>query len=347
MTEFQGWNVPLQFSDPADEHHAVRSAAGLFDVGFLGRIEVAGTGAEPMLQALFSRDVERLAEGMAVYGLFCTPSGGVIDTTLLFKLPSGRNRKRFLITTSAFATDRVLAWLEERRGKDVELTDRTAELAQLSVQGPFAGMVLEQLAGARYRKIKPRQVKDIFLRDVPVIVSRTGYTGERGYELFIPAGSASALWDSFLEAGRGYGLLPCGLACRDIARMEAGYVLVGYDVDDTRTPLESGLMKVVDLSKDFVGKEAILQRKTEGAKEKLVGYELFDKGIPKPGGTIFSENREIGTVTSGNHSYQRRRDVGLGYVRIRYAHPGQEIEVEVKDREIAAKIIELPLFRRK
>jgi aminomethyltransferase len=347
MTEFQGWNLPLQFSDPADEHHAVRSAAGLFDVGFIGRIEVAGHGAEKMLQSLFSRDVERLAESMAVYGLLCTQTGGVIDTTLLFKLPPGKNRKRFLITTSAFATERVLSWLGEHRETDVELTDRTAELAQLAVQGPFAEMVLEQLAGTRFKKIKPRQVKEITLRDVPVLVSRTGYTGERGHELFIPAGSASMLWDAFLEAGRGYGLLPCGMACRDIARIEAGYVLVGYDVDETRTPLESGLMKVVDLSKEFVGKEAILQRKNEGVKEMLVGYELFDKGIPKPGGTIFSENRDIGTVTSGNHSYQRRRDIGLGYVRTRYSQPGQEIEVEVKDREIAAKIIDLPLFRRK
>jgi len=181
----------------------------------------------------------------------------------------------------------------------------------------------------------------------PVLVSRTGYTGETGYELFVPADRAPGLWESLLTAGKDYGLLPCGMTCRDILRIEAGYLRYGIDMDETRSPSEAGLMKVVDLSKEFIGKAAIIRRKEEGVREMLVGFELFDKGIPRPGGTIFSESREIGVVTSGNHSYSRRKDVGFGYVVTRYALAGQEIEVEVKDREIAAKVIEMPFYRKK
>ncbi len=347
MGEVQGWNLPLQFADLEDEHHAVRAAAGLFDVSFLGRIELSGPGAEPLLQNLFTRNVGKLGDGHAAYGLFCDEKGGILDAALVMKLPQAKNGVRYLVTTNAAATSGVLAWLKKKSGSDAVITDRTADIAQLALQGPFVDAVLERCTGQKRRKLKQKQIKEIEVLGIATFVSRTGFTGEHGYELFAPADRALSLWQDILEKGKDLGLLPCGMTCRDILRIEAGYPLYGVDISETRTPIEAGLMMVVDLQKDFVGKEALLRQKTAGAKERLVGFELYDKGIPKTGAAIFSENREIGTVTSGNHSYSRRRDVGFGYVLTRYAQPGQEIEVEVKDREITAKVVEMPMYKRK
>jgi aminomethyltransferase len=347
MADAEGWNMPQQFSGPPEEHRAVRSAAGLFDVSHLGRIEISGAGAGGMLQALFSRNIDQLTDGTAAYGVLCNEAGGILDAVLLARLPAGKSSVRFLMTTSAPATAKVLTWLAGHAGSDVTVRDRTAELCQLALQGPLADAVLEEMPDARFKRIRRRHLRELTIAGSPVLVSRTGFTGETGYELFVPADRAPALWESLLTDGSGYGLLPCGAICRDILRIEAGFLRYGIDIDETRSPAEAGLMKVVDLSKEFVGKAAIVRRRTEGAKEQFVGYELYDKGVPRPGGTIFSENREIGAVTSANHSYSRRKDVGFGYVLTRYALPGQEIEVEVKDREITAKVIDMPFYRRK
>lgn len=347
MIEFQGWQLPSHFSDPTDEYHAVRGASGLFDVGFLGRIELTGAGSEALLQSIFSRDVSKMTERTALYGLLCDKAGFILDTVLLFKLQPEGPGMRFLITTNAVSTDKVLAWLKKNAPKNAVITDLTGTLAQFSLQGPQAESVLEALSGAHFKKVKQKHLKTITLADSPVMVTRTGFTGERGYELFVRGDRAIILWEAFLTAGNKLGLLPCGMTSRDILRLEAGYVQYGIDIDETRTPIESGLMPVVDLHKAFIGKDALVKRAGEPIESRLVGFELYDKGIPKLGGTIFSENREIGSSTSGNHSPHRRKDIGLGYVLTRYSQPGQEIEIEVKDKEIAAKIIELPFYRRK
>jgi aminomethyltransferase len=347
MAEFQGWHLPLQFSDPAEEYHAVRGAAGLFDVGHLGRIEISGPAAEALMQRIFTRNIVRLSENTLLYGLLCNESGFVLDDAVLFKLPAEKSGRRFLLTTNAANTEKILKWLRQNAAPGDLVREITSETAHLSLAGPRADAILEKMAGTLYKKIKQKHIKEIKLLEQPVLVSRAGYTGERGYEFIFPAAGAEALWNALLETGRELGLLACGMACRDVLRQEMGYVLYGNDIDESRTPLEAGLAAFVDFRKDFIGKEALQKRKAEGIREKLVGFELYDKGIPKPGGSIFSENREIGAVTSGCHSPHRRKDIGLGYVLARYAQPGQEIEIEVKDREIAAKIVELPFYRRK
>ena len=347
MGEFQGWSLPLQFGDLEDEYHAVRSAAGLFDIGFLGRIELSGPGAEPLLQKLFTRDILSLPDGQAVYGLFCNDQGGILDAAVVLKLPPAKTGTSFLVTTNAIATDEIVAWLSRHAAGSVAVTDKTAELAQIALQGPRSDAVLDGCTGARRRKLRQKQVREFEVLGIKAVVSRIGFTGERGYELIVPADRAEQLWSGLLSAGKERGLLPCGMNCRDILRMEAGYVLPGLDVTGTRSPLEAGLMMVVDLHKDFPGKDSLVAQKQHGPEKRLIGFELFDKGIPKTGATIFSENREIGTVTSASHSYHRRRDVGLGYVIARYALAGQEIEVEIKDREIAAKVVDLPFYRKK
>jgi aminomethyltransferase len=347
MIEFQGWQLPAYFSDPADEYHAVRGAVGLFDVGFLGRIEVTGAGSEALLQSVFTRNVSKLSEGAALYGLLCNESGFILDAVIVFKLQPDGPGMRFLITTNAVSTDKVLRWLKKNAAKNTLINDLTGTMAQLALQGPQVDVVLEALSGAHVKKIKQKHLKTMTLVGSPVMVSRSGFTGERGYELFFPADKAIVLWDALLAAGKSHGLRPCGMTSRDIIRLEAGYAMYGNDIDETRTPFEAGLLSVVDLNNAFIGKEAIVKHSGEALQSKLVGFELYEKGIPMPGDTIFSENREIGSTTSGNHSPHRRKDIGLGYVLTRYSQPGQEIEIEVKDKEIAAKIVELPFYKRK
>lgn len=347
LTDIQGWQMPLQYTDATEEYHAVRAAAGLFDVGHLGRIEIAGAGAQDLLQKIFTRNVAKLAENFAAYGLILNDAGFILDDAMVFHLPAGAAGERYLLTVNPSNTDKIIAWLKSHAGRDVATNDATQAIAQLALQGPLADAVLEKLAGQHFRKLRQKHVKEMRLADTSVLVSRTGFTGERGYELFAPADRATALWTALLESGKDAGLVPCGAASREMLRIEMGYVMYGSDIDETRTPLEAGLFRFLDLKKEFIGKDAVLKRKAEGVKDALVGFELFEKGVPKSGASIFSENREIGVVTSACHSPHRRKGVGLGYVLTRYSQPGQEIEVEVKDLEIAAKIVDLPFYRKK
>ncbi len=345
MADFQGWQLPLHYTDATEEYHAVRTAAGLFDVGFLGRIEVSGPGAAALLQTVFTRNVSRMAPGSVHYGFICNESGFILDDAVLFHLPESQGENRYVLSTNALCTDKVLAWLRKHTSSQVQITNLTETMTHLSLQGPTAVSILEAVAGTYFKKIRARSMKAMSLLDATVLVARTGYTGEHGYEFILPAERAEALWDALMNAG--FGILPCGLTARDTLRLEMGYLLYGNDIDETRTPLETGMAQFVDFKKDFIGRDALMKQKTSGVKEKLAGFMLLDKGVPKTGGSIFSENREIGTVTSGAHSPCLRNSIGLGYVVSRYAQPGQEIEIEVKDREIAAKIMELPFYRKK
>jgi aminomethyltransferase len=343
MTEFQGWQTPVQFSDVLAEYHAVRTAAGLFDIGYLGRIAISGTGAATLLQKVLTRNTAKLTTGSAHYGLICNESGFILDDMLILHLAANR----YLLTTNAGNTNRTLLWLKEHASDDVQITDTSQAITQFAIQGPQSFHVLEKLTVPHMKRMNPRAVREIIMQDIAVTISRTGYTGEHGYELCVPADRADALWDMIMSAGSERGLLPCGFACRDILRMETGHLLYGNDLDDTRTPLECGLGSFVDFKKEFIGKEALLKYQAEGPKQKLVGFILVDNGIPKSSGSIFSESREIGVVTSGVQSPYRRTGIGLGYVVSRYAQAGQEIEIEVRDKEIAAKIVDLPFYRKK
>jgi aminomethyltransferase len=343
MTEFQGWLVPLRYDEAQDEYHAVRSAAGLFDVSYLGRLEVNGAGAATLLQKVFTRNILKIPDNTVQYGLFCDESGHVLDDGLVFHVGNGR----YVITTNAVSTEKILLWLGNNATPDVNVADKTQTTAQFALQGPQSSRILEKLSGTSYKKIRSRTFRNMIIADTAVLVSRTGYTGEHGYEFFLPADRAEVVWDAVMDAGSDAGLLPAGLACRDLLRLEMGYLRYGSDLDETHNPLEAGLEAFIDFKKDFIGKEALLKIGNEGPKQKLAGFILLDKGAPKIGGSIFSENREIGLVTSGCLSPHLRKGIGLGYVISRYSQAGQEIEIEVKDREIAAKIVDLPFYKKK
>jgi aminomethyltransferase len=343
LTENQDWQTPLQFSDVLNEYHAVHTAAGLFDIGYLGRIEITGSGAASLLQNVLTVNIAAITSGSVHYALICNESGFVLDDVLILHLAANR----YLLTTNAGNTDKILLWLKKHATDDVTISDKTRAVAQFALQGPQSFPILEKLAAPHLGKMKPKVVREVTIQDTAVTISRTGYTGDQGYELFVPSDRAEALWDAVMAAGSDHGLLPCGFACRDILRMETGHLLYGNDLDETRTPLEAGLGSFVDLKKEFIGKQPLLKIKAEGPKQKLAGFILVDKGVPKCGGSIFSESRDIGVVTSGVQSPHRRAGIGLGYVISRYAQAGQEIEIEVRDKEIAAKIVDLPFYRKK
>lgn len=349
MGEFRGWEVPSLFTGINEEYHAVRHAAGLFDIGFLGRIEVAGTGSAAFLQQVFSRDVSRQAEGSALYGLICTDAGTILSDALLLRLPSGGKAAgdRFFLTVSAGATEKVFSRLGKLGGESIALMDHTENTAHFSLQGPSSAAVLEKLSAPHFKRLRTRQVKELPAEGGAVVVSRTGYTGEDGYEFILPAASAPSFWDLLLQTGKDAGVLPCGNDVRDILRLEMGYLLYGNDIDETRTPWEAGLSAVVDVRKDFIGRNALVKLKAAGTRESIVGFTLSERAVPRQGGSIFSENHEIGTVTSGALSPSMRGGIGLGYLQSRYAQPGQEVDIESKDREFAAKIVELPFYRKK
>lgn len=347
MAEFQGWSVPFQYSGVQEEHQAVRTAAGLFDVSYLGRIEVSGPDSLSLLDKTFTRSLAKFQEGMAVYGLFCNEGGFIMDDSLLFNIPKPVSGSRYIICTNAANTEKVLSWLRQNAGPDVSISDMTSSTYQFSLQGPRADSILERLCGGHFKKIKHHHIRKITIADTSVLVSRTGYTGEQGYELIMPVASAEALWNAVMEAGKDFGISPCGLGSRDILRLEMGYVMYGNDIDETRTPLEAGLDAFVDLKKEFIGKDALAKQKASGVKYRLTGFILAERVVPKCGSSIFSENREIGFVTSAGYSPSMFKTIGLGYVLSRYSQPGQEIEIEVKDREIAARIVERPFYRKK
>ena len=344
MTDFQGWQMPLQYSDIIDEYHAVRTAAGLFDVCCLGRIEIDGAGASALLQRIFTRDLAKIPVGAASYGLICSESGAILDNAMLFHLPADN---RFLLSTNAMNVDKIVQWLKKQATPDTLINDVTQSTVQLALQGPHSDRILAAFSDHHLKKMKPRTLKNLPFQEVTIMISRTGCTGEHGYELFAPATHAERLWNAVMEAGRDQGILPCGYGSRNLLRLEMGFHLYGCELDETRTPLEAGLGSSVDFKKDFIGKDALLKIKADGIRQQLVGFELFEKGIPKTGGIIFSDSREVGVVTTGIHSPHCRKDIGLGYVTEKYAQPGQEIEIEVKDQEMTAKIVHLPFFRRK
>jgi aminomethyltransferase len=343
LTEYQDWQTPLQFSDVLDEYHAVHTAAGLFDIGYLGRVEIAGPGSTPFLQNVLTRNIAKITTGSVHYGLICNESGFILDDLLILHLAANR----YLLTTNAGNTDKILLWLKKHATDDVHITDKTQALAQFALQGPQSFPILEELTEHHLSKMKSKVVREVTIPDIAVSISRTGFTGDQGYELFVPADRAEVVWNAVMAAGSDLGLLPCGFACRDILRLETGHLLYGNDLDETRTPLEARLGSFVDFKKGFIGKEALLRLQAEGPKRKLAGFILVDKGVPKSGGSIFSESRDIGVVTSGVQSPHRRTGIGLGYVVSRYAQAGQEIEIEVRDKEIAAKIVDLPFYRKK
>jgi aminomethyltransferase len=343
LVEFAGWDMPLTFSGATEEHLAARGRCALFDVSHMGEIEVRGDGAGAACQNLTVNDVGRLEVGDGQYTLLCNEAGGILDDLILFRIAPAR----FLLVVNAANTDSDLAWITDRAAGRAEVVDRSAELALLALQGPEAESVLRTLTTIDLPALRPFTAVEGLVAGVRTLVSRTGYTGEDGFELSSASGDAQGLWDAVLEVTRRSGGLPAGLAARDSLRLEAGLPLHGADLDASTTPLEAGLGWVVKLDKgEFVGRAALHAQAREGPSRRLVGLQLDEPGIPRHGYPVWCAGKQTGAVTSGARSPTLGTYIGLAYVAVGASVPGTAIAVEVRGRQVPARVVARPFYRR-
>ena len=346
LVEFGGWEMPVQYSSIIEEHRAVRDRAGLFDVSHMGEFRVVGAGALAFLQYLVPNDVSRLTDYQALYSQICRPDGGTLDDLLIYR----HGEDHFMVVVNAGTMPKDWAWFSEQAAgrADVTLTNISDETALLALQGPLAPQILQPLTTTSLSEIVYYHFRPSVVAGVECLISRTGYTGEDGFELYCSPGAASALWHALLEAGKPSGLLPAGLGARDTLRLEAGYCLYDHELTEEITPLEAGLGWSVKLNKeaDFIGKQALADEKASGLRRKLVGIELRERGIPRAGYAILKDGERIGAVTSGTMCPTLGRAAAMGYVPPAFAQVGTEIAVEVRDKPLPAVIVPLPFYKR-
>ena len=340
MVPFGGWEMPVQYTGIIEEHRAVRRAAGLFDISHMGEFEVEGPEALAVLQLLTTNDVTTLGIGQIQYSLLCYPDGGIVDDLTVYRLAEDR----FMLTVNAANIDTDWAWVTEH-GSKARWRNISAETALLAVQGPKAEGCVQWLADRDLSGLHYYWFVEGRVAGVPARISRTGYTGEDGFELYVAAADAERLWFSLLEAGAPDGIMPVGLGARDTLRLEMRYALYGNDIDQTTNPLEAGLGWVVKLAKgDFIGRSAIEQVKTRGLKRKLVGFEMVERAVPRHGYRIVKDGREAGVVTSGSYGPAVDRYIGVGYVPAELAKVGSEIDVEVRGTPRRARVVPTPFY---
>jgi aminomethyltransferase len=343
FVEFAGWEMPLKYSGVFEEHYAVRRACGLFDVSHMGEIELRGPGAAALCQRLTVNDVRRLQLGDGQYTLFCNERGGVLDDLIVYRL----EEERFLLIVNAANTAADHDWIQAYAGADVEVLDRSAALGLLALQGPEAEFVLRTLTPADLPAMRPFTVSSAPVAGLKVLISRTGYTGEDGFELVVDADAAPQLWDALLEGTQRRGGLPAGLGARDTLRLEAGLPLCGTDMDAETTPLEAGLAWVVKLAKgDFIGRSALAGQANGGIPRRLAGIELQEPGIPRHGDAVWAGDRAVGLVTSGIRSPTLGTFIGLTLVEAAAADVGQVLGVETRGRRRPARVVARPFYRR-
>ncbi|MBI2988930.1 MAG: glycine cleavage system aminomethyltransferase GcvT [Deltaproteobacteria bacterium] len=343
MVGFAGWEMPVQYRGVIEEHLAVRNQAGLFDVSHMGEVEVSGAGALHLCQMLTANDVSRLRIGQAQYNLLLNENGGTVDDIVVYRLETDR----FLICVNAANTDKDFQWIREKSQGKADVQDTSSRYAQLALQGPLAEKVLQRLTSLSLAGIKPFHFSFGEVSGIRCLAARTGYTGEDGFELYCEPDRSEALWNSLMHAGSDAGLQAAGLGARDTLRLEKAFPLYGHELDDTTTPIEAGLEWVTKFSKDsFLGREALLKQKQEGAQRRLVGLELTEPGIARSDYPILKRGQPIGRVTSGTRSPTLGKSIALGYVGAQEAGVGNEVEVEIRGRRAGARIVPLPFYRR-
>ena len=323
ISPFGGFDMPIQYSNIVDEHQAVRQACGVFDVSHMGEVLISGPDAERYVNHIFTNDVREMPVGKILYGMMCYEHGGVVDDLLVYKMASDC----FFLVINASNIDKDWAWIQEQaKGYDVKLEHQSDQYGELAIQGPEAEAVMEEVLGLECKEL----VFYTFKTFGKVIVSRTGYTGEDGFEVYADAAYINECWDKLMASGR---CKPCGLGCRDTLRFEVGLPLYGDELSEDITPIMAGLGIFVKLDKDeFIGKEALAKQKAEGAPKKLVGIELSDKAIPRHGYAVLKDGQPIGEVTTGYHTISTDKSVCMALVDAAYASLGTEVEIQIRKK---------------
>jgi aminomethyltransferase len=348
MVDFGGWDMPVQYpAGTVEEHLRTRTHAGLFDVSHMGEINVRGSDAIAFVNRITSNDASKLVDGQAQYSALTTPNGTVIDDLLVYRFAADH----LVLVVNAGTTDKDWDWITSHQGKEaVELKNVSSNYCQLALQGPDALGILQKLTDLPISEIKYYHFAEGLVDGVKSIVSRTGYTGEDGFEVYSAADKGEQLWNKMLDAGdfgSDTGVLPCGLAARNTLRLEAGMALYGHEIDETTTLLEANLGWICKLNKgDFIGREALAKQKEEGVKRRLVGFEVTERGIARDDHEIVINGVRAGRVTSGSPAPYLKKNIGMGYVPSEFANEGQLIEIDVRGRLVSAEIVKTPFYKR-
>lgn len=344
LIDFGGWELPVQFSSIKEEHEAVRTKAGLFDVSHMGEITVVGSGSLAFLQKVMTNDVSTLTDGKALYTAMCYEDGGTVDDLLIYK----KKDDEYLLVVNAANIPKDFEWLQQHISGDVTLTNVSDDIALLALQGPLAQKVLQKLTNEDLAEVKFFRFKDdVELNGAKALVSRTGYTGEDGFEIYCQQKDAPGLWTAILDAGKEEGILPCGLGARDTLRFEANLPLYGQELSKDITPIEAGIGFAVKTNKeDFIGKEVLKEQKENGAPRKLVGIEMIDKGIPRHGYEVFVGEEKVGEVTTGTQSPTLKKNVGVALLQSEFSSLGTEVEVQIRQKRLKAKVVSTPFYKR-
>jgi aminomethyltransferase len=348
MVEFGGWDMPVQYTaGTIAEHLRTRTHAGLFDVSHMGEIDVRGPDAIAFINKIASNDASKLIDGQAQYSALTTERGTVIDDLLVYRLA----QDHLLLVVNAGTTDKDWDWIKSHHaGEDVELQNVSAEYCQIALQGPDAITILQKLTATPLSEIKYYHFTHGEVDNVTAIISRTGYTGEDGFEVYAAPDKAEQLWNKMLDVGNfgtDDGVLPCGLAARNTLRLEAGMCLYGHEIDEETTLLEASLGWITKLNKgEFIGREALQKQKEEGLKRKLIGFEVTDRGIARDGQDILIDGTRVGNVTSGSPAPFLKKNIGMGYLPVASANVGQEIQIDCRGKLIGAQLVPLPFYKR-
>lgn len=345
IVEFAGWDMPVQYTGVIDEHLAVRNAAGLFDVSHMGQIEIAGPDAQALVQYLTTNDVSKMTDGRAQYSILCNERGTVIDDVIVYRF----SQTKFILVVNASNVAKDFTWCKSQKRGNATLVDRSDDFALIAFQGPKTTEILKRMTNVPLDDIPTYNFKigTVAHKD-NVIVAKTGYTGEAGFELFTSPEDAPAVWRALLEAGASSGTKPAGLGARDTLRLEMKYSLYGHEITEETNPLEAGLGWVVKLDKasDFIGKSALIAIKERGLNRKLAGFKMVDRGIPRQGYPIIIGNDRVGVVTSGTMSPSLDVAIGIAYVPTGSAKIGSEISVDIRGQARKAVIVETPFYKK-
>lgn len=348
MVEFGGWDMPVQYSAGViEEHLRTRTAAGLFDVSHMGEIWVEGADAISFVNRLTTNDVTKLVDGQAHYSALTNEAGGVVDDLLVYRF----DVDKLLLVVNASTTDKDWDWItSHKRDEVITLTNASKDYCQIAVQGPKALGILQQLTTTELAKIKYYHFTADKVDGVDAIISRTGYTGEDGFEVYASADKAAQLWQKLLDAGdygAEGGILPAGLAARNTLRLESAMSLYGHELADDISPLEANLGWICKLNKgEFTGREQLVKLKEEGLRRKLVGFEMTDRGIGRDGYDVYVNDEKVGVVTSGSPAPFLKKNIGLAFVPPELANIGQEIKIDVRGKHLAAQVVPTPFYKR-
>lgn len=348
MIDFHGWNLPVQFKSIIDEVKETRSRVSVFDVSHMGHIFLEGKGSLDFLQVIITADLHRLKDGQALYSPICREDGGIIDDILLYRF----NKEKYMFVANAVNTSRVFSWIQDNCPGNVHVYNRSDEQAQIAVQGPHSQRLLEKLTGDSLDALYSFHfIPNLFIAGVECLVSRTGYTGEDGFELYCPASNASTLWEAVtIESNDNpTPALPAGLGARDILRIEAGLSLYGNELSEQITPLEAGLERFIAFSKkgaSFIGREALLKQKERGLSRQLWGLVMLERGIPRTEYIVKAEDNIIGQVTSGCYSPTLDQSIAMAFLDPQIAEKDKSVSVVIRGNDKPARLVKLPFYRR-